>query len=52
MKNTCLFYFISDVFKVLLIKSYMIQLGFRLVLRRGLKARGKSSEIVRVEKKL
>ena len=31
MKNTCLFYFASQVFLVLITKSYMIQLSFRLV---------------------
>ena len=46
MKITCLFYFVSQVLKLLLIKGYMIELGFRWVLRRGLKAKGKSSEIV------
>ena len=40
MKNTCLFYFVSQALKKLLIKSYMIQLGFMWVLRRGLEARG------------
>ena len=33
-------------------ETYMIKLGFRWVLRRGLDARGKSSEIVRMEKNL
>ena len=34
MKITCLFYFVSQVLKLLLLKSYIIQLGFRWVLRR------------------
>ena len=45
MKTTCLFYFVSQVLKLLFIKSYMIQLGFRWVLRRGLEARGKTFRI-------
>ena len=52
MKNTRLLYIASQIFKVLLIKSYMLQPGFRWVLRRGLQAREKSGEVVRVEKKL
>ena len=36
MKITCLFDFVSQVFKLLLMKGYMIQLGFRWILRRGL----------------
>ena len=43
---TCLFCFVSQVLKLLLIKSYMIQLGFRWILRKELEARAKSSEIV------
>ena len=46
MKITCLFYFVSQVLKLLLTKSYTIQLSFSWVLRRGLEARGKSSDIV------
>ena len=52
MKNASLLYLTSHVFKVLLIKSYMIELDFRWVLIRGLEARGNSREIVRVEKNL
>ena len=46
MKIKCPFYFVSQVFKLLLIKGYMIQLGFSWVLRRDLQARGEISEIL------
>ena len=52
MKITCLFYFVSQALKLPLIKNYMIQLGFRWILRKELEARGKSSEIGCVEKNL
>ena len=45
MKIKCLFYFLSQVLKLLLMKSYIIQLGFRWVLRRGLEARGKAQRL-------
>ena len=38
--------FLSQVLKLLFINSFMMQFGFRWVLRRGLETRGKSSEIV------
>ena len=45
MKVTCLFYFVSQVLKLLLIKGYMIQLGFRWVLRRVLEARERARRL-------
>ena len=38
--------FCISSFEVTSIKRYMIQLGFRWILRKRLEARGKSSEIV------
>ena len=44
-KLKCLFYFVSQTLRTLLIKDYIIQLGFRWVLRRRLEARGKSQRL-------
>ena len=40
--------FLSQILKLRLIKSYMIQLGFRWVLKRGLEAREKNWDILQL----